>query len=203
MICVITGDIINSKKVAPKNWLNPLKAELNTVGKSPKYWEIYRGDSFQVLVKNPLDALETVIKIKARIASIENLNVRMAIGIGDQTYNAPSITECNGSAFVHSGEKFELLKKEKQNIAIKSDWPQFDKEINLYLKLSLIAMDGWTANSAEMVKTVLDNPNKLQEELGEIINIKQNAISSRLKRAYFDEIMEVNNMYINKLKVLL
>lgn len=203
MICVITGDIINSKKVNPKNWLAQLKAELNRIGKSPKHWEVYRGDSFQVALRNPLDALETAIKIKARIKSIKHINVRMAIGIGDQTYKAANITECNGSAFVNSGEKFELLKKERQNIAIKSMWPEFDKEINLYLKLSLIAMDNWTLNAAEIVKTALDNPNKSQEELGQVIKIKQNAISSRLKRAYYDEIVEVNNMYVSKLKGLL
>jgi hypothetical protein len=200
MVCVITGDIINSKKVNPKNWLTQLKTELNTLGKSPKYWEIYRGDSFQVIINNPLDGLKTAIKIKARLKSIKHINVRMAIGIGNQTYNAPNITQSNGTAFVHSGEKFELLKKEKQNLAVKSEWIEFDKEINLYLKLSLIAMDSWTVNAAEMVKTALENPNKSQEELGQIVKIKQNAISTRLKRAFYDEIMEVNEMYATKLK---
>jgi hypothetical protein len=203
MVCVITGDIINSKKVNPKNWLIPLKTELNTTGKSPKYWEIYRGDSFQVVISNPLDGLKTAIKIKARLKSIKHINVRMAMGIGNLTYNAPNITESNGTAFVNSGEKFELLKKEKQNLAVKSNWPEFDKEINLYLRLSLIAMDSWTVNAAEIVKTAMENPNKSQEELGQIVRIKQNAISTRLKRAFYDEIMEVNEMYVNKLKVLI
>jgi hypothetical protein len=122
--------------------------------------------------------------------------------MGNRTHNAPKVTESNGSAFVHSGEKFETLKKEKQNLAIKSDWPTFDEEMNLYLKLSLIAMDNWTVNAAEIVKTAMENPGKLQEELGQIVGIKQNAISNRLKRAYYGEIMEVNEMYKIKLKSL-
>ena len=96
----------------------------------------------------------------------------------------------------------KCLKKQKQNLAIKSDWPEFDKEMNLYLKLGLIAMDNWTVNAAEIVKTTMENPDKLQEELGKIVGIKQNAISNRLKRAYYDEIMEVNEMYKSKLKTL-
>jgi hypothetical protein len=48
----------------------------------------------------------------------------------------------------------------------------------------------------------MENPDKLQEELGKIVGIKQNAISNRLKRAYYDEIMEVNEMYKSKLKTL-
>lgn len=202
MVSVITGDIINSKRNSPKAWLKPLKKELDAIGKSPKFWEIYRGDSFQVIVSDPKNALLTAIKIKATLKSIQGINVRMSIGMGSRTHNAPKITESNGSAFVHSGEKFETLKKEKQNLAIKSDWPVFDEEMNLYLKLSLIAMDNWTVNAAEIVKTAMENPGKLQEELGQIVGIKQNAISNRLKRAYYGEIMEVNEMYKSKLKSL-
>lgn len=202
MLCVITGDIINSTKKMPLKWLKPLKKELNKIGKSPKVWEIYRGDSFQLLINKPEEALLAAIKIKAALKSVKNTDVRMALGLGSRTYNAPKITESNGSAFVHSGEKFELLKSEKQNLCIKSDWPDFDKEINLYLKLILIPMDSWTTNAAEVVKAAIDYPAKSQEELGLMIGVKQNAVSNRLKRAYYGEVMEVNEMYKTKLKTL-
>ena len=202
MICVITGDVINSTKKAPQKWLNLLKKELNKIGKSPKVWEIYRGDSFQVLINKPEEALLAAIKIKAALKSLQNIDVRMALGLGSRTYNALRITESNGSAFIHSGEKFEMLKNEKQNLSIKSDWPDFDKEMNLFLKIILIPMDSWTINSAEAVKVAIENPGKSQEELGLMIGVKQNAVSNRLKRAYYGEVMEVNEMYKIKLKVL-
>ena len=202
MVAVITGDVINSKKNKNNLWLTLLKKELNKKGKTPKVWEIYRGDSFQVLLEDPAGALELAIKIKAALRSIEKIDVRMAIGLGKRTYNAARVTESNGSAFVHSGEKFEILKQEKQNIAIKSDWETFDKEMNLYLKLSLIAMDRWTTNAAESVKIAMDHPSKLQQQLGKMLGIKQNTISNRLKRAFYVEIMEVNEIYKSKLKSL-
>lgn len=202
MIAVITGDIINSKKISPKKWLKFLKQELDTIGSSPKTWEIYRGDSFQVIISKPEEALKAAIKIKATVKSIQGLDARMAIGIGTRTYNASKVTESNGTAFVHSGEKFEILKKEKQNLAVKSDSEVFDNEMNLYFKLALIAMDNWTVNAAEIVKTTMNHPDKLQEELGKIVGIKQNAISNRIKRAYYDEIMQVNEMYVTKIKAL-
>ena len=202
MVCVITGDIINSTQQDPKDWLGALKGELNKIGKSPKTWEIYRGDSFQVIINDPAKALITAIKIKAALKSVQDTDVRMALGLGSKTHDAAKVTESNGSAFVHSGEKFEMLKKDKQNLCIKSDWPQFDNEMNLYLKLSLIAMDNWTINAAEVVLAAIENPNKLQEELGQLVGIKQNAVSNRLKRAYYGEIMEVNEMYKLKLKDL-
>ncbi len=64
--------------------------------------------------------LLVAMKLKASLKAVKGINVRMAIGIGTRTYNAAKITESNGSAFVNSGEKFEMLKQEKQNLAIKS-----------------------------------------------------------------------------------
>ena len=202
MVAVITGDVINSKKNAPQIWLTPLKKELNRIGKTPKSWQIYRGDSFQAVINNPVDALLIAMKLKASLKSVKGINVRMAIGIGSRTYNAAKVTESNGSAFVHSGEKFEMLNQEKQNLGIKSEWPQFDNEMNLYLKLALIAMNNWTVNAAEIVRVAMENPEKSQQQLGKMVGIKQSAISTRLRRAYYEEIMEVNEMYKTKLKSL-
>ncbi len=202
MIAVITGDVINSKKNAPRVWLTPLKKELNRIGKTPKTWEIYRGDSFQVVINKPEDALLVALKIKASLKAVKGINVRMAIGIGKRTYNAPKVTESNGSAFVSSGEKFEMLKQDKQNLAIKSDSAEFDNDMNLYLKLALIAMNNWTVNTAEIVSVAMENPDKSQQQLGQMVGIKQSAISTRLRRAYYEEIMEVNEMYKSKLKLL-
>lgn len=202
MVCVITGDIINSKHHEPAVWMKPLKRELNKAGKSPESWEIYRGDSFQLLIKKPADVLLYAIAIKSAIKSIKMLDVRMAIGLGQITFKAGKITESNGSVFVHSGEKFELLKQEKQNLAIKSDWPEFDREMNLYLKLSLIAMDNWTINSAKAMRIAIENKDKSQADLGNLLGINQSAVSSRLKRAYYEEVIEVNAMFQSKLKAL-
>jgi hypothetical protein len=201
MVAVITGDVIDSKKNAPGIWLTPLKKELNRIGKTPKTWQIYRGDSFQVVISKPEDALLVAMKLKASLKAVKGINVRMAIGIGNRTYNAAKVTESNGSAFVNSGEKFETLKQEKQNLAVKSDSAEFDNEMNLYLKLALIAMNNWTVNTAEIVSVAMENPDKSQQQLGKMVGIKQSAISTRLRRAYYEEIMEVNEMYKSKVNL--
>src|SRR5687768_12105756 len=104
MISVITGDIINSKRIKPSTWLKALKKDLNSWGDTPKQWEIYRGDSFQLEIKNAADALTAAIQLKTTIKSLKGVDVRMAIGIGEKNHNARNITESNGSAFIHSGE---------------------------------------------------------------------------------------------------
>lgn len=200
MTSVITGDIVHSQKASPQIWLEKLKSELNSEGSNPETWEIFRGDSFQIEIADPSLALVKAIKIKAAIKCIKQIDVRMAIGVGDKTYQAENITESNGSAFVNSGEIFEKLVKEKQNLAIATPSEEFNREMNLLFRLALIAMDNWTINSAEMIHLALCNPGFSQKELGKILGIKQNAVSNRLKRAYYDEISELIIRYQNKIK---
>ena len=180
--------------------MNILKEQLSKCGTTPGAWEIYRGDSFQLEVVNPAKALETAILIKASIKCIRNIDVRMAIGIGNKNFDSSKITESNGSAFILSGEQFERLIKEKQNLAVASESKLFDRDINFCLRLALIFMDNWTENSAEIVKLVLENPDLSQEETGERLGIKQNSISARLKRAHFNEVLELIRIYQLKLK---
>jgi len=77
-----------------------------------------------------------------------------------------------------------------------------DEDINLYFKLALIAMDNWTINSAEIVKLSLENPNMIQSELAKLVRISQDAVSKRQKRAYLDEILELDNLYRQKIMQL-
>ncbi|WP_223034991.1 SatD family protein [Hanstruepera marina] len=199
MTGVITGDIINSTQYENSNiWLAPLKEALKTISTNSKDWEIYRGDSFQIEIKDIYNCFINAVYIKACVKMIKGLDVRMAIGIGSKTYTGASVTESNGSAFQNSGDLLEFLKQTKTNLKIKGAG-SIDNELNLYLKLINILMDNWSVNSAEVVKLHLENKNKIQKEIAEIIGISQDAVSKRMKRAYLDEILEVNQMLNSKI----
>lgn len=213
MIAVITGDIIASRKlINQEKWLSPLKNLLAGWGDSPKDWQLERGDLFQVEMANPEEALKKAFEIKAVIKKVKPLDehkkistidVRMAIGIGEKTYSGASISESNGPAFIHAGNKFNVLKKENVTIGIKTPWQNFDEEINLYLKLAGIFMDKWSVSSAELIEIVLKNPGATQEEIGKQLGIKQNSVSGRWNRAYMTELLEVEKMFHRKMKALL
>jgi predicted transcriptional regulator len=63
-------------------------------------------------------------------------------------------------------------------------------------------MDNWTINSAEIVKLSLENPHMIQVELAKIIGISQDAVSKRQKRAYLDEILDLDRLYRQKISQL-
>jgi hypothetical protein len=213
MIAVITGDIQASRKlVNQEKWLTPLKFLLNSWGTSPKNWKLDRGDYFQVEIADPLEALQKAFEIKALIKKVEPINerkkistidVRLSIGIGEKTYTGDSISESNGQAFINSGDKFDLLKKENLSIGLKTPWPDFDEEFNLYLKLAGLFMDKWSVSSAELVELVISNPKLTQVELGKYLGIKQNSVSGRWNRAHVDELLEVEKMFQRKIKNLI
>lgn len=200
---IITGDIINSRGSKVKQWLPVLKKNLALSGASPQVWEIYRGDSFQLEVKQPADALLTAIRIKVAIKTIKNLDVRMAIGIGEKDFTASRITESNGEAFIFSGEKLESLKQEKQNLAVRSKWPDFDREMNLYIRFALIAMDNWSTGAADLIKMLLDNPVITQTKLATKLKITQSAVSGRQKRAYYNEVKDLEILFREKVEQLM
>ena len=203
MTSIITGDIIKSRKIPGEDqWLNPLKLALSHVTKDASFFDIYRGDSFQLECPNIADSFITAVYIKAFLKSIKGLDARMSIGIGAKDYQGESVSESNGEAFVYSGETFETLKKDKQNLKVKTSNAHLNREINLYFRLALIAMDNWTTNSAEIVKLSLEFPNKIQRELAKIIGISQDAVSKRQKRAYLDEVLELDAVYRQKITEL-
>ncbi|GFZ77188.1 hypothetical protein GCM10011531_03120 [Aquaticitalea lipolytica] len=200
---VITGDIIKSRDAENSEWISCLKDALKTLSTDDSYWEIYRGDSFQVEIKDIYKSFEAALYIKANIKMIKGLDVRMAIGIGDKSFKGKKVTESNGEAFRFSGETIESLKKEKLNLKIKTKNETINNELNLYFKLALLSIDNWTTNSAEIVKLSLEHPNKFQKDLAKLIGTNQDAISKRIKRASLDEILELNEMYKQKIETLL
>ncbi len=203
MISIITGDIIDSHQMKnPALWLDPLKALLGKKGSSPKDWEIYRGDSFQLEVSAP-EALRATLQIKAVIKQIKKLDVRLGIGIGEKSYNARNITESSGDAFVRSGRLLEWLKQQKINMAIQSFDTEFDEEINMMLKLALVIVDSWSTNSAEIAEILLTDPELPQKSIGRQLGIAQSSVSERIQRGSVYEILELEFYYRRRVKRLI
>lgn len=197
MICIITGDIIGSRKIKD-SWLVSLKSALKVISGQNNKWEIYRGDSFQLEVE-PENAIKTAAYLKACIRLNKPADVRMGIGIGAVKSNRKKLSESSGDAFVNSGAAFDSLKQAKVNLAIKTEFPEFDEEINVLIKLALIPMDSWGLVAAEMVKLAMENGNLLQSELATISGRTQSSVSEALKRAHYSELMEMDKLYRKKL----
>ena len=194
MTSIITGDIIESQKVKTTDWIDDLKELLNHFGQEQNDWEIYRGDSFQIEIKDPKEALWAAIRIKAYLKS-RKMDARMGIGIGSKPKSNLKISERSGKIFINAGQVFDSLKKEKITMGIKTDNSTLDETLNLMLQLALTIMDNWPQQSAEYVFAAIENPTLTQKELGLILNIQQASVSRRSIRSHFDLIMKFESFY--------
>ena len=199
LTAIITGDMVNSTALEPANWIETLKKVLNTFGKTPKQWELYRGDSFQIET-TPEQALYATLVIKTNLKHQSDLDARMAIGIGNKSYDAKKITESNGTAFINSGRCFEQLKK--NNLAIKTEHQAIDTTLNLMFQLASITIDNWTSATAELIEFALKHPDYSQQQIAKKLKTTQSNVSQGLKRGGFDELSKLLSYYESQIKTL-
>lgn len=201
MIAIITGDIINSQKSDTEAWLPKLKDLLGTWSETPDNWEIYRGDEFQL--KCSVDEVfHKALLIKSLIKTAENLDVRIAIGIGNEIFRSEKITESNGSAYVNSGRLLTDIKALGKTLAIQTENDKVNRDLNILLKWAAIDFDNWTAATAEIIHQLLRNSDLTQEELARELNITQSSVSQRLKRANFELLQETDQYFRKKIAEL-
>lgn len=201
MISVLTGDIENSGENLDQPWLARLKQILAQYGASPADWEVYRGDEFQLRLP-PENALEAAVRLKSAIKTLKGMDVRISIGIGGESHPAPRISEANGSAYIHSGRQFSALKKAKVKMAVATGREDWDRAMNLILKLGSDFMDDWSQVSAEFVYLALTHPSASQQDLADKLRIQQSAISQRQKRSRWPLVLEILSFYKNQLAKL-
>lgn len=201
MIAVITGDIINSQHADTEVWITKLKNLLENWGSTPQTWEIYRGDEFQFKC-NIDDVFWYFLAIKSIIKSQENLDVRMAIGIGEESFSSEKITESNGTAYVHSGRLLNDLKSDGHTVAIKTSNESVDRDLNILLKWASKDFDNWTMATAEIIHEMIMNQDITQEDLAKKFTISQSSVSQRLKRANYELIIETNQYFRKKISEL-
>lgn len=185
MIAVITSDIINS--TANNQWRDVIHENLSELNEVE--WRIFRGDSLQIRIEKPEEALRIALILKSSILQISELDIRMAIGLGEESLKTDDVTENQGSAYVNSGRLFEEL---TQNLAIKTDSKTVDLGLNAGLNLFNTICEQWTPKMAEYVNIKLRFPNKNQEELSNLLKSSQPNVSRVLARANYS----VLNQYV-------
>lgn len=200
---VILGDVINSRKLDQTLWLPKLKEALSGVGESPKDWDIYRGDAFQLVIDDPMLILQHAIRIKAEFKCRKGFDVRMAIGIGQVDVRAERVSESNGQAFVLAGQLIDQLSKRNTSLALASPWSEFNAQANASLAMAAVLMDRWLPNYAEVVAWALKEPQMNQKTLGEKMGITQNTVSERQSRAYKKVLLDYEAQFKKSLAVYL
>lgn len=212
MIAVLTADLIDSSLYEEKvlqEVLDTLKQEFEDIIREYTQDEIrlqiYRGDSFQGIIKNPENALKIVLQIKTAInrihfkETVKNkayskiADFKIAIGIGEQELDRKAISESNGPAFQFSGRTLDEMKTENRKTKLKTALEEINDEFNTSLFLLDTITDKWSTASAEVVYYLLKDLK--EREVAEAINISQSAVNQRKKAAGWDAISVLLSRY--------
>lgn len=205
MIAVLTADLIDSSlydEEVLKLVLDTLTSEFKDIttkyGKKTVRLDIYRGDSFQGIIKDPEEALIIAMQIKAAINRIhlkktkksktysKIADFKIAIGIGTQSLEREAIAESNGQAFQFSGRTLDEMKNENRKTRLKTEIEDINEEFDTSFFLLDTITDKWSTASAEVVYYLLRDLK--EREVAAEINISQSAVNQRKKAAGWEAI---------------
>ncbi len=196
MNAVITADIIDYSKLSPKDEDRVINTVYKTFEKSTDIrtnvgdssFVITRGDSIQMELGKPQEALKTALLLKAAINKVvlnegnkPVIDVRIAIGIGEISGKRKNVNESTGDAYTFSGRTLDSMKKYKRTLAIKTDNDGLNAELETEFKLLEVILSGWTVHSAEVIYWTLLGLN--EKEISEKLKKTQPAINQRKKTA--------------------
>lgn len=173
---VITGDIVDSSLI-PNEWKSTIISVLENVisdfnPSASSKLEMFRGDSFQIVVGDKSMALTIAIAIRAalraRTPDQEDLwDARISVGVGEVSFESDSILTSDGEAFRLSGREFDALGKRRLSVLTSSE--NINDELKVTTSFADEFITRWTARQAEVVYAKLhsDLPQKeLARSLG-------------------------------------
>ena len=120
---VLTGDIVNYNQLT-KGEEKKLTGLIKSLAAYHKI-EFYRGDSFQIYIKDAADSLRMALLFRCAAKKIAadggaGFDVRTSLGIGKVEGPVRSLAAARGEAFVLSGRAFDKLGPYENKIVITS-----------------------------------------------------------------------------------
>ncbi|RYY40664.1 MAG: hypothetical protein EOO08_05925 [Chitinophagaceae bacterium] len=184
MNAIITADIVNSTQMDARE-AKRFRAGLDATFTGHKL-EFFRGDSFQVLIKDPRFALRLVLRARSLARSAgTNFDVRCSIGIGSTEGTVRSLATASGEAFLLSGHAFDAL-EDNRRLAIVSGSEASKTALRILAAYADHLFRALTAKQASVVYELLSG--KTQTETAAQLKITQATISSHAQSAAWGEI---------------
>jgi hypothetical protein len=201
---VITADIVHSTRLSKADYKKLLK-NLSLIFEQYPH-EFFRGDSFQVFVKLPADALQLILLVRTLVIKSSSVlpvaaDVRATIGIGSVKLPVKSLNTASGEAFILSGRTFDKLQKD-QRLVIVCD--EKNHVVNIALRIisqfTDYIFEKLTVKQAAVVFELLQG--KTQTETAKRLKKSQATIHKHIQSAGWPELEELIKNYKELLKLI-
>jgi hypothetical protein len=183
---VISGDVIASSRLKPLQ-RKKLQTRLDQFAQSYSklypdlQFQQYRGDSLQAtLSKNRMHALSVALQLQSFLM-MQEFKIRLALGIGEISFQSKDVITSDGSAFQLSGPLVDEIKRRNELIAVTATNNEFAAEWKVHSESLNFLLQRLSAAQAEALYHLLQN--KKQEEIAKALKITQPSVHQRLQAA--------------------
>lgn len=205
-VAVITGDIVNSTQLSMVD-RGVMLATLDTIPEIVEpidriKMEIFRGDSFQILIPCVKESLKIALIIRAYFKSCDMINnkcvfdARMSLGIGTLDYETESLATSDGEAFRLSGRLLDDIKNRRLEIV--TPWSDVNDELNLSTAFADDIISSWTKSQSKIILSSLVS-DKSHSEIATELGISRQMVDKSLKASKEDLI----RLYIKRFEILI
>jgi hypothetical protein len=196
---VITGDLIKSRKIAAQDF-DVIRYRLEQVLTylSDKYdaeYDVYRGDSFQIIFPSMNDSITSALLIRLALKSVktsgQKFDARISIGLGTVETQRTKLRSSTGEAFNLSGIGLDKLKG--QNIGVFTNSTEFQSRIGLLIKFVDAKIDNLTQVQIQALYEYLIDENNNHNEIAKRLNKSRVNTTKLLNMAsyqLFDEFID-------------
>ena len=199
---VITGDIINSSAIQIEyrdfllKSIQKIAEELNVI--EPLKIEFFRGDSFQMVINNPENAMQIAILLRAGLKSHtpkgceKPWDARLSLGVGTISYHADNVVLSDGEAFQYSGR--ELI--------VKTRWSDVNDELLVSTAFADDVISSWSVSQSQAAYHAL-LCNTAQKDIAKKLHKSAQNISKLLSAAKVNLVQMYLDRYHNLISNLL
>ncbi len=194
MQAVLTGDIVNSTKLSLVKEKALVKL-LQQVLKPYKY-EFYRGDSFQVLIKEAGSSLRIALLCRAAAIGITENNkadVKVSIGLGEVEDRIKTLGSAKGEAFIISGRAFDELEKMNSRLMISAANTTANLSLQIIADYINSIYSKMTSKQAKVIFELLKGG--LQQDVVKRLKKSKSTISQHASSGRWPEIEKILNQY--------
>jgi hypothetical protein len=185
---VLTADIVHSTKLNAKEYASVMQTLQKLLkSQAARYqckFEIFRGDSFQILYTNIVDAMNSIISIRLYLQSgIEcpAIKLTQSIAIGRVEQTSPNLSSSLGEAFILSGRALD--KSSRGDLVITFGTGVSSKDLTISTLFLRHLLNGLTEKQAEVLYYYIDFDFPEQQIIADYMNMTRQNVATHLKRS--------------------
>lgn len=201
VVAVVTGDLIGSSRMKPKQMNDAREALQQASVDMDSAFDllhgelaVFRGDGWQIVVRKPALALRAAVMMRAGLLATGIGDTRTSVGIGryDQIVDG-DVGVSTGEAFTLSGRGLDEITRRMAKMQLSlpdragrlADWGA------AAMTVCSVLMDGWTRRQAEIAFARLERADITLSVLAKGLSITQQSVSESLEGAGFSALEAV------------